>query len=118
MRSWAPGGSGADLDLIAPAMAADDNVRRWYAQVQHLPASPATAAAMARQWYEVDVRSVLPASQAPTPVIARAGNAIEEFVTGMRPLPSPDRFLGTVLFVDVAGPVIASRSGSRLGDAS
>jgi pimeloyl-ACP methyl ester carboxylesterase len=87
---------------------------------------------MARQWYEVDVRSVLPAITVPTLVIARAdqaifsahhsrylaehiagakyiefpgtdlfyytGNAdevldaIEEFVTGLRPLPSPDRF--------------------------
>jgi len=30
-------GTGADLDLIAPTVAANDNFRRWYAQVQ--PAS-------------------------------------------------------------------------------
>jgi class 3 adenylate cyclase len=145
-------GTGADLDLVAPSVAADDNFRRWYAQIQRLSASPATAAAMARQWYEVDVRSVLPAITVPTLVITRAGNtmfpayhsrhlaehiagakylefpdadllyfvnadkvldAIEEFVTGLRPLPSPDRFLGTVLFVDVAG---STQLAAEIGD--
>jgi len=146
-------GTGADLDLFAPTVAADDNFRRWYAQIQRLSASPATAAAMIRLWYEVDVRSVLPAIRVPTLVIARAGNATfpayhsryladhiagakylefpdadmlfftghadrvldatEEFVTGTRPLPSPDRFLGTVLFVDVAG---STQLAARIGD--
>jgi pimeloyl-ACP methyl ester carboxylesterase/class 3 adenylate cyclase len=146
-------GTGADLDLVAPTVAADDNFRRWYAQVQRMSASPATAAAMARQWTEVDVRSVLPTIRVPTLVTARAdtaifsahlsryladhiagakyiefpgadlfhfvGNAdqvldaIEEFVTGMRPLPSPDRFLGTVLFVDVAG---STQLAAEIGD--
>ena len=145
-------GTGADLDLIAPTVAASDDFRRWYAQVQRVSASPATAAAMARQWYEVDVRSVLPAIRVPTLVLARAnvifpvqhtrylaehiagakyiefpdpdlfyftGNAdqvldaIEEFVTGMRPLPSPDRFLGTVLFVDVVG---STALAAQIGD--
>jgi pimeloyl-ACP methyl ester carboxylesterase/class 3 adenylate cyclase len=146
-------GTGADLDLIAPTVAADDNFRRWYAQIQRMSASPATAVAMTRLWYEVDVRSVLPTIKVPTLVIARAGNAtlpahhsryladhiagakyiefpdadllyfvghadqvldaIEEFVTGMRPLPSPDRFLGTVLFVDVAG---STQLAAEIGD--
>jgi class 3 adenylate cyclase/pimeloyl-ACP methyl ester carboxylesterase len=146
-------GTGADLDLIAPTVAADDNFRRWYAQVQRLSASPATAAAMARQWYEVDVRSVLPAITVPTLVFARSDQAIfsahhsrylaehiagatyiefpgtdlfyytgnadqvldatEEFVTGLRPLPSPDRFLGTVVFVDVAG---STQLAAEIGD--
>ena len=150
LATW---GTGADLDLVAPAVAADDNFRRWYAQVQRMSASPATALAMARQWYEVDVRGVLPAIKAPTLVMARAGNVIlpahhtrylaehiagakyielpgadllyfvgdadqvldatEEFVTGMRPLPSPDRFLGTVLFVDVVG---STQLAAQIGD--
>jgi len=48
-----------------------------------------------------------------------AGNAdkvldeIEEFVTGARPLPSPDRFLGTVLFVDVVG---STQLAAQIGD--
>jgi Adenylate and Guanylate cyclase catalytic domain len=134
-------------------VAADDDFRRWYAQVQRMSASPATAVAMARQWFEVDVRGVLPAIRVPTLVLARAANAvfpvqhtrylaehiadakyiefpgadvlfftghadqvlaaIEEFVTGRRPLPSPDRFLGTVLFVDVAG---STALAARVGD--
>ncbi|MGN6792893.1 MAG: alpha/beta fold hydrolase [Streptosporangiaceae bacterium] len=146
-------GTGADLDLIAPTVAADDSFRRWYAQVQRVSASPATAAAMARQWFEADVRSLLPAITVPTLVLARAANvvfpaqhtrylaehiagakyiefpeadmlyftgnadqvldAIEEFVTGIRPLPSTDRFLGTVLFVDVAG---STQMAARTGD--
>ena len=150
LATW---GSGADLDLVAPSVAADDDFRRWYAQVQRMSASPATAAAMARQWYEIDVRSVLPAIKMPTLVMARAGNvvfpvqhtrylaehiadakyielpgadllyfagdadqvldAVEEFVTGARPLPSPDRFLGTVLFVDVAG---STQLAAQIGD--
>lgn len=40
-------------------------------------------------------------------------DAIEEFVTGVRPLPSPDRFLGTVLFVDVVGSTQRGRDGRR-----
>jgi len=41
-------------------------------------------------------------------------DAIEEFVTGERPLPSPDRFLGTVLFIDVVGSTqLAARIGDR-----
>jgi class 3 adenylate cyclase len=40
-------------------------------------------------------------------------DAIEEFVTGARPLPSPDRFLGTVLFVDVTG---STQLAAEIGD--
>jgi len=150
LSTW---GSGADLMLTNPSVAGDENFRRWYAQMQRMAASPATAAAMARQWFEVDVRSVLPAVSAPTLVIARAGNAmfpashtryladriagakyvefpgadlqffvgdadlvldaVEEFVTGTRPLPSPDRFLGTVLFIDIVG---STQMAAQIGD--
>jgi class 3 adenylate cyclase/pimeloyl-ACP methyl ester carboxylesterase len=150
LSTW---GSGADLFLTNPTMAADENFRRWYAQIQRMAASPATASAMARQWFDIDVRSLLPAIKVPALVIARAGNAtfpahhsryladhiagakyaefpgadlhlfigdsdpildtIEEFVTGTRPLPSPDRFLGTVLFVDVVG---STQLAAAIGD--
>jgi class 3 adenylate cyclase len=146
-------GTGADLPLVNPSMAGDDNFRRWYAQMQRLAASPATAVAMARQWFDVDVRAVLPAIKVPTLVIARQQNplfavqhtrylaehiagaryvefpgadlhyfvgdadvvldTIEEFVTGVRPVPSPERFLGTVLFIDVAG---STKLAAEIGD--
>jgi class 3 adenylate cyclase len=151
LSTW---GTGADLPLTNPTMAGDDSFRQWYAQMQRMAASPATAAAMARQWFEVDVRSVLPAIRVPTLVIARTGNllfpahhtryladhidgakyaefpgadlhyfvgddanavmaTVEEFVTGMRPLPVLDRFLGTVLFVDVVG---STKLAAQIGD--
>jgi pimeloyl-ACP methyl ester carboxylesterase len=69
-------GAGADLDLTHPSKAGDDEFRRWYAQIQRMAASPATAAAMARQWFEIDVRSVLPAIRVPALVLARAANVI------------------------------------------
>jgi class 3 adenylate cyclase len=40
-------------------------------------------------------------------------DTIEEFVTGVRPVPSPGRFLGTVLFVDVAE---STRLAAEIGD--
>jgi len=150
LSTW---GSGADLMLTNPSVAGDENFCRWYAQMQRMAASPATAAAMARQWFEVDVRSVLPAISAPALVIVRTGNAmfppshtryladriagakyvefpgadlhyfvgdadlvldtVEEFVTGTRPLPSPDRFLGTVLFLDIVG---STQMAAQIGD--
>jgi len=72
LSTW---GSGADLFLTNPTMAADENFRRWYAQIQRMAASPATASAMARQWFDIDVRAILPAIKVPALVIARAGNA-------------------------------------------
>jgi class 3 adenylate cyclase len=150
LSTW---GSGADLFMTNPTMAGDENFQRWYAQIARMAASPATAAAMARQWFDVDVRAVLPTIRVPTLVITRAGNitfpahhaqyladhiadatyvefpgadlqlfvgdadpildTIEEFVTGMPPLPSPDRFLGTVLFVDVVG---STQLAATIGD--
>jgi pimeloyl-ACP methyl ester carboxylesterase/class 3 adenylate cyclase len=146
-------GTGADLDFTLPSKAGDPDFRTWYAQMQRMSASPATAAAMARQWFEIDVRSALAAITMPALIMARAQNhiypvqhtrylaehltsakylefpdadllyfvgnaeqvldAIEEFVTGMRPLPSPDRFLGTVLFVDV---VRSTQLAATIGD--
>ena len=40
-------------------------------------------------------------------------DTIEEFVTGVRPVPDPDRFLGTVLFVDVAE---STKLAAEIGD--
>lgn len=38
---------------------------------------------------------------------------VEEFVTGSRPAPEPDRFLATVLFTDIVG---STRTAAALGD--
>jgi class 3 adenylate cyclase len=50
-----------------------------------------------------------PAGEDTDPVL----DTIEEFVTGVRPVPSPGRFLGTVLFVDVAE---STRLAAEIGD--
>lgn len=146
-------GSGQDIAVMEPSMAGDDEFRSWYARMERVAASPGTAAAMARQWFDIDVRSVLPSITVPTLVIGRASNAlfprehavylaehiagaqyvefpgadlhyftagadevlrtIREFVTGAPPPPSADRFLGTVLFVDV---VQSTQLAVELGD--
>jgi class 3 adenylate cyclase len=150
LGSW---GTGASLDITNPTVAGDPAVRRWYAGMERLAASPGTAAAMARKWFDLDVRDILPTVRAPTLVIARdhqpffpaehtryvaehlpnahyvelpgqdlhymygdsesALGAIEEFVTGTRHAPDPDRFLGCVLFIDVVG---STRIAVQLGD--
>ena len=147
-------GTGMDLPLTDPSMVGDEDFTAWYAQMERLAASPGAAEAMARQWFETDVRSVLPTITVPTLVIARADNAlypaeharylaehiagakyvefpgsdlhfftegandvldtIEEFVTGAPPPPSFDRFLGTVLFVDI---VNSTKLAAEIGDA-
>ena len=40
-------------------------------------------------------------------------DTIDKFVTGVRPVPSPDRFLGTVLFIDVAE---STKLAAEVGD--
>jgi pimeloyl-ACP methyl ester carboxylesterase len=73
-------GTGADLDFTHPGRAADDDFRRWYAQMQRMSASPATAASMARQWFEIDVRSVLPALTMPTLILV--SRTIRDLIAG------------------------------------
>ncbi|MGH7685425.1 MAG: adenylate/guanylate cyclase domain-containing protein [Candidatus Dormibacteria bacterium] len=147
-------GTGDDLPLTDPSMADDEEFKTWYAQMERLAASPGAAAAMARQWFETDVRSVLATITAPTLVIGRAENAlyppehakylaehiagaryveipgsdlhfftqgadvtmrtVQEFITGTPSPASGDRFLGTVLFVDV---VDSTRLAVEIGDA-
>lgn len=152
LASW---GTGASIDVTNPSVAGDPAVRRWFAEMERLAASPATAAAMARKWFDADVRDVLPLVRAPTLVISRdhqplfpveytryvadhipgarylelpgrdlhymygdsasALDAVEEFVTGTLRPPDPDRFLGTVLFIDIVG---SSDVAVRVGDRS
>lgn len=138
LGSW---GTGASLDFVNPSVAGSASFREWYARMERMAAPPGTAAAMARRWFDVDIRNVLPSVRVPTLVIAHdrqplfpvehtrylaehiAGSrylelpgadmhffvgdtepvfaAIEEFVTGTVHVTDPDRFLGTVLFIDI-----------------
>src|SRR5215469_11274250 len=69
-------GSGQDLAMMDPSVADDEQFRKWYARMERMAASPGTAAAMARQWFEVDVRSVLPSINVPTLIIGRESNPL------------------------------------------
>jgi class 3 adenylate cyclase len=67
-------GSFADLELFIPKFADDLRFRRWWQRAGNRGASPATARALARTRFESDLRSVLPAIQAPTLIVHRKGD--------------------------------------------
>ena len=68
LATWGKGGA---LPMFAPSMADDERFKTWWGQMERLSASPGTAAALIRQWFDVDVRRVLPAIRVPTMVLAR-----------------------------------------------
>ena len=68
LSTWGKGGA---LPLFAPSMAEDERFRSWWGQMERLSASPGTAAALIQQWFDVDVRGVLPAIRVPTLVLSR-----------------------------------------------
>jgi class 3 adenylate cyclase len=49
----------------------------WYASFQRLAATPTSAEAIERIYYDLDIRSMLPAISVPTLVLHRTGDAIE-----------------------------------------
>lgn len=68
LATWGKGGA---LPMFAPSMADDERFRTWWGQMERLSASPGTAAALIRQWFDVDVRRVLHAIRVPTLVMVR-----------------------------------------------
>ncbi len=67
-RAW---GDGARIDGLAPRSSQDPRFRAWYAKLERLAASPATAAKFMLMTAEVDVRAVLPTISVPTLVLHR-----------------------------------------------
>jgi len=68
-RRW---GDGSRILGLAPTAAENPRLRRWFARLERLAASPATAAKLVMMNAQVDVRAVLPEVQAPTLVLHRA----------------------------------------------
>jgi pimeloyl-ACP methyl ester carboxylesterase len=68
LEGW---GKAAALDLMDPVMARDERFRRWWAQMERVAASPGTAAQLVRQWFDIDVRSLLATIRVPTLVLSR-----------------------------------------------
>jgi class 3 adenylate cyclase len=67
-------GDGSRILALAPSAANDPRLRRWFARLERLAASPGTAAKLVLMNGQVDVRAVLPQVQAPTLVLHRAAD--------------------------------------------
>ena len=149
-KGW---GEGVGLGGWAPSRRNDADLRRWWARLQRVAASPGMVRNIFALYPQLDIRDVLPAIQVPTLVLHRrddrmvalemsryladripgakfvelngadhlffTGDAdslldeIEEFLTGVRPLPAVERVLTTVLFTDI---VDSTKRAVELGD--
>ena len=149
-KGW---GEGIGLGGWAPSRRGDADLRRWWARLQRMAASPGMVRNIFALYPQLDIREVLPAIQVPTLVLHRrtdrmvwlemgryladrihgakfvevdgddhlffTGDAdtvldeIEEFLTGVRPLPAIERVLATVLFTDI---VDSTKRAIELGD--
>ena len=71
LNGW---GTAPALDLIAPSLADDDDFRDWWARWERVSASPTTIRHLLRSTWQLDLRPVLEAIQAPTLVLHRTGD--------------------------------------------
>jgi class 3 adenylate cyclase len=71
LDSW---GDGSRILALSPTAVGNQRLRDWYARLERLAASPATAARLMRHNGQIDVRAVLPSIQAPTLVMHRKGD--------------------------------------------
>jgi pimeloyl-ACP methyl ester carboxylesterase len=69
-------GTGRNLQLQAPSVAADEPFVNWWARFERLVASPSAYEELGRIFTDVDVREVLPAIHVPTLVIHRTDDRI------------------------------------------
>jgi class 3 adenylate cyclase len=67
-----PWGDGSRIVALAPSVAENPRLRDWFARLERLAASPATAAQLLMMNGQVDVRAILPQVQAPTLVLHRS----------------------------------------------
>jgi len=69
-------GSGRNLDLVAPSVANDERIVKWWARFERLVASPSAFEEMGHVLTDIDVRSVLPAIHVPTLIIHRTDERV------------------------------------------
>ena len=149
-------GQGVLVPFNAPSRRDDKAFVEWFGRLERASASPGAILALMRANYEIDVRHVLPAIQAPTLILHRVGDKTvpveagrylarhirgakyvelpgddhllqafdqetldllidetEEFITGTRSGPEPDRLLVTVMFTDI---VSSTERAAAIGD--
>jgi class 3 adenylate cyclase len=112
------------IDLLAPSIAGDAEIRRTYARYERLSASPGAAAAIISMLHASDVRHVLPAIQVPALVIHRAGpewippehgRYMAKHIPGARyvELPGTDKLLWSEDVTAILGEVEEFITGAR-----
>ncbi len=149
-------GQGVLVPFNAPSRVDDLEFVQWFARLERAAASPGAILTLMRANYELDVRHVLPAIQAPALIFHRVGDKTvpveagrylaqnirgakyvelpgddhllqafdqttldllidetEEFITGARSSPEPDRMLVTVMFTDIVG---STERAAAIGD--
>jgi class 3 adenylate cyclase len=149
-------GEGVLVPINAPSRRNDEAFIQWFGRLERASASPGAIAALMRANYDLDVRHLLGAIQAPTLILHRIGDRtvpvaagrylaqhiqgakyvelpgedhllqafeqevldvlideIEDFMTGERHRPEPDRMLVTVMFTDI---VSSTERAVELGD--
>jgi class 3 adenylate cyclase len=149
-------GKGVLVPINAPSRRNDEAFIEWFGRLERASASPGAILALMRANYDIDIRHVLPAVQAPSLILHRVGDKtvpveagrylaqhirgakyvelpgedhllqaydqetldllideIEEFVTGSRSGPEPDRVLVTVMFTDIVG---STERAAAIGD--
>jgi len=86
-------GQGLLRFMLAPSVADDERIARWFARLERLGASPGAAIALWRMNAEIDVRDVLPSIRVPTLVLHRrddtslpveVGRYVAQLVPGAR----------------------------------
>ena len=69
-------GDPAALNVWAPSVADDPEVREWWGRMLRSGASPGTARRVSAMYEDLDVRPLLPAVKVPTMVLYRAGDML------------------------------------------
>ena len=93
-------GQASLVPVLAPSMAGDARFLAWYRRWERMSSTPSAAAATTRWALESDAGPILPAIQARTLIVHRAGNAMFD--------PEPARAAAKVIpdarYVEVPGP--------------
>jgi pimeloyl-ACP methyl ester carboxylesterase len=67
-------GTGQNISLWAPSLAADEAARRWLGRLERLASTPGAARALLELCAQMDVRHLLPTISVPTLVVHRTGD--------------------------------------------
>lgn len=75
-------GTPLDIDRRIPSLASNQRFRRWWAKFMRAGASPASAAALTKMNYQIDVRPILPSIRVPTLILHAKRDRIVDVTAG------------------------------------